>query len=801
MIKQVCITDAGGPRFYTHADFPLAIGSHPGADIHITSDNLVTTTAFLIIIVNRTYIEPEDKTAKITINNEQVLGQQEIQHNDILQIEGSTFHCEHIGDTFSISLYDDQAHLVTNNHDAASHGELIEPISLSSATTSAQTNKKIARLLSILGLLVFAMLALVITYVFTAKTLLIEVEPTPDGIALSGKIWPLKVKGRYLVQPGNYLLEVIKSGYYPIQKEIKVTKYQSQSLSFTLQKKPGYLNISSVPKYGVQILINDQEHGVTPIEKLELAAGTYSLQAYAKRYQPYSTQLVIEGKEQSQNINIELLPNWAEVSINSKPAKAEVWLNGINKGITPLTLDLLAGNYNVELRHTDYLPYTKEFLVIANKPLALPLVELFKNPSHLVITSIPSKAIVSIAGIEQGITPLTVQLNPNIDHALTLTKPGYRAAQQTVTLKPGEQQTLSAKLEAILGTVMLNVDPQDSEVFINGKFVGSGTLKLSLPSNTQRLEIRKSGYEVYEKMITPTADSPQVINVMLNRITSATNIDKPSLIRTSQGQELKLIFGGKFSMGASRREQGRRSNETLHTVELQRPFYIGTTEVTNAQFAKFRATHSSGTYKSNDLSGPNLPVTNVNWEDAARYCNWLSEKDGLEKVYQEQNGALKAVHPVPSGYRLPTESEWEWVARMQSNGNTQRYGWGNTFPPIQVTGNYADKSASGILDIVIDGYDDGFATAAPIGSYRANYFGIFDLGGNVAEWCHDYHSIYPSLSDEVFIDPVGPASGSNHVIRGASWKRGDISSTRLSYRDRDDKKRIDVGFRIAKYID
>lgn len=801
MIKQVCITDAGGPRFYTHADFPLAIGSQPGADIHISSDNLVTTTAFLIIIVNRTYIEPENKTAKVKINNEQVVGQQEIQHDDILQIEGSTFHCEHIGDTFSLSLYDDQAHLLTNNHDTASHGELIEPIPLSSQTTGTQTNKKIARLLSILGLLVFAMLALVIAYIFTAKTLLIEVEPTPDGVALSGKIWPLKVKGRYLVQPGNYLLDVIKSGYYPIQKEIKVTKHQSQILSFTLQKKPGYLNILSVPEYGVQILINDKEHGVTPIEKLELAAGTYSLQAYAKRYQPYSTQLVIEGKEQSQNLKIELLPNWAEVSINSKPTNAEVWLNGINKGVTPLALDLLAGNYSIELRHPDYLPYTSEFLVVANEPLNLPLAKLFRNPSHLVITSTPSKAIVSIAGVEQGITPLTVRLNPNIQHTLTLIKPGFRASQQTITLKPGEQQTLSATLEAILGTVILNVDPQDSEVFVNGKFVGSGTLKLSLPSATQRLEIRKSGYEVYEKMITPAADSPQVMNVSLNRITSATNIDKPSLIRTSQGQELKLIFGGKFSMGASRREQGRRSNETLHTVELQRPFYIGTTEITNAQFAVFRATHSSGAYKGNGLSGANLPVTNVSWEDAARYCNWLSEKDGLEKVYQEQNGELIALHPIPAGYRLPTESEWEWVARVQNNGSTQRYAWGNTFPPIQVTGNYADKSAAGILDIVIDGYDDGFATAAPISSFSANHLGIFDLGGNVAEWCHDYHSIYPSLSDEVFNDPVGPATGSNHVIRGASWKRGDISSTRLSYRDRDDKKRIDVGFRIAKYID
>ena len=98
-------------------------------------------------------------------------------------------------------------------------------------------------------------------------------------------------------------------------------------------------------------------------------------------------------------------------------------------------------------------------------------------------------------------------------------------------------------------------------------------------------------------------------------------------------------------------------------------------------------------------------------------------------------------------------------------------------------------------------YNDGHIVASPVGSFAANYFGIYDMGGNVAEWCHDYHSIYPSLSDEIFTDPVGPSSGNKHVIRGASWMRGDLSSTRLSYRDRDNIKRIDVGFRIAKYID
>ena len=473
--------------------------------------------------------------------------------------------------------------------------------------------------------------------------------------------------------------------------------------------------------------------------------------------------------------------------------------------MTPSSYELDSGQYTLELRHQDYLPYIKDFIVDSNQPLQLPIAELFTSPSHLIITSTPSKAKVEIAGEEQGITPFTLRLNPNTEHTITLSKPGFRSNQQTVLLKPGEQQNISANLEAILGTVILNVLPEDAEVFINGKFMGSGNVKLSLPSASQRLEIRKSGFQVYEKMISPNPSTPQVLDVSLSRITSTANLSKPSTLRTSEGQELKLIFGGKFSMGATRREQGRRSNETLHTVELIKPFYLSVHEITNQQFAKFKNAHTTGSYKNHDLSADNLPVANISWEEAALYCNWLSEKDGLEKVYQEKSGELVAKNPIPSGYRLPTESEWEWVARIQNNNQMNRYEWGNEFPPNRVTGNYADQSAAEILEPLLPNYNDGYIAASPVGSFAANHFGIFDMGGNVAEWCHDYHSIYPSLSDEIFTDPLGPSSNqaidNKHVIRGASWMRGDLSSTRLSYRDRDNSGRIDVGFRVAKYID
>lgn len=805
MIEQVCISDHKGPRFYTHADFPLSIGSHPNADIEISRESGSSEPAFLIVIVNRAYVDTENSKIKILLNNETVNGQKEIQHDDILEIEDTAFHCELIGNTLSISLYEDDSHLVSRNEAIASDGELIEPIIPSESTVQKKPNRSFLRFFSFIGFLLFGLLAVVLSYIFTAKSLLLEIEPTPDRVALNGKIWPIKVRDRYLVQPGNYFVQVEKSGYQSLKQKIKVSKHQSQTLSFTLVKKPGYLNISSNPIEHVEVTINGKKYGNTPINALELEAGTYTLAASARRYQPYTTQLVIEGKEAKQQLNIELLPDWANVVIDSKPTGAEIWLNGDSKGLTPQTLELDSGQYSLDLRHQDYMPYVKDFFIDASLPFELPVAELFTSPSHLVITSTPTKATVSIAGGEQGITPFTVRLNPNTEHNITLSKPGFRPNQQSVTLKPGEQQNISATLEAILGTVVLNVEPADAEVFINGKFAGNGNVKLSLPSTSQRLEIRKSGYEVYAKMISPEPNAPQVFDISLSRITSTTKVSKPKTLHTSEGQELKLIFGGKFSMGAPRREQGRRSNETLHSVELVRPFYVSVHEITNQQFTAFRNSHDSGSYKSHDLSMGDLPVVNVRWEDAAMYCNWLSEKDGLNKVYREESGTLIAKNPIPTGYRLLTESEWEWVARIQSSNSMYRYEWGNSFPPTQVSGNYADQSAAELLDPVFPDYNDGFIAASPVGSFKANFFGIYDMGGNVAEWCHDYHSIYPSLSDEIFTDPTGPVIGqaidNKHVIRGASWMRGDLSSTRLSYRDRDNDTRIDVGFRIAKYID
>jgi formylglycine-generating enzyme required for sulfatase activity len=121
-------------------------------------------------------------------------------------------------------------------------------------------------------------------------------------------------------------------------------------------------------------------------------------------------------------------------------------------------------------------------------------------------------------------------------------------------------------------------------------------------------------------------------------------------------------------------------------------------------------------------------------------------------------------------------------------------------PPAKKSGNYADSNAAGFLGKTIANYNDGFPVAAPIGSFAPNQKGLYDMGGNIAEWVHDYYSVIAS-SDKTHVDPLGPARGEFHVVRGASWTHGTITELRLSFRDYTDKPREDVGFRIARYLE
>jgi len=275
-------------------------------------------------------------------------------------------------------------------------------------------------------------------------------------------------------------------------------------------------------------------------------------------------------------------------------------------------------------------------------------------------------------------------------------------------------------------------------------------------------------------------------------------------VTTPLGQTL-LLFDpaasplSNFTMGASRREPGRRANEVLHPVALTRPFYLQTTEVTNAEFRQFQAGHNSGQVASNSLNQERQPAVQVSWQQAAAFCNWLSAKEGLPPFYREENGVITGFRPEATGYRLPSEAEWAWAARA-SGSILLRFPWGDAFPPTQAVENYADAASAYVTGRSLNGYQDGHVVSAPVASLKPNQHRLYDMGGNVAEWVHDVYSI-PPANGATRQDPLGSQTGDNYVIRGASWSHSKLSELRLAYRDYGQAGRDDVGFRIARYAE
>ena len=322
------------------------------------------------------------------------------------------------------------------------------------------------------------------------------------------------------------------------------------------------------------------------------------------------------------------------------------------------------------------------------------------------------------------------------------------------------------------------------------------------PHKTINLEFSRSGYETKVIKVTPRPGVSKELTVELVPEGSAEPqvAVNPNLIRTGQGQQLKLIEPGEFTMGSSRREQGHRANENRRRVILTRPYYLGVREVTNSQFRRFRPDHRSGMAYGRSLDLDNHPVVNVGWHDAVAYLNWLSEQDGLPQAYRKNGDEWVLVQPATPGYRLPTEAEWAKAARF-SGAKPNKYAWGEAYPPGSRAENFADRSASTILPYTLSSYDDGHPVSAPVGSYSANEMGLYDIGGNVAEWVHDYYAVYPTETVTAVNDPSGPASGRHHVVRGAGWKDSTLSELRLSYRDYSAEPRTDLGFRIARNAD
>jgi formylglycine-generating enzyme required for sulfatase activity len=643
---------------------------------------------------------------------------------------------------------------------------------------------------------------LVMLFLLTARSLQVIVEA--EGVAevsVSGLAIPFGE--RYLLRPGNYTVSATAEGYYPLTTAVTVTEADAQSTTLVMAPLPGLLSVTSEPA-GATVLLDGEAIGRTPLTDIPAPAGEHSLRVEAPRYRPYEQGLTVTGRNLPQQLSVGLEPAWADITLDSRPRGADILLDGELAGRTPATLEVLEGERQLILRSPTYSDWVADLAVIAGEPQDLGTVELQPAAGLLSLDSTPSGANVTLDGEFQGQTPVELEITPGRSHRLSVFKPGYRRFSDTVDMAAATTASRNVALKAQLGDVRVDISPASAVVRVNGKPVGKGSRTLALPAVEHRLDVVLEGYATQTRRVTPRPGLLQRISVALQTEAEARMARIKPEITTAAGQIL-LLFNpeesplAEFTMGASRREAGRRANEVLHPVALRRMFYLQTTEVTNAQFRQFDAAHQSGQIEGNSLNRDQQPAVGISWQQAASFCNWLSRKEGLPPFYRENQGIIVGYNPSATGYRLPTEAEWAWAARTR-DGELLKFPWGDNFPHADSAENYADSTSAYVTGRILTGYKDGHVVSAPVASYQPNHRGLYDLGGNVAEWIHDVYTI-PSANGSAQVDPLGAQSGDNYVIRGASWSHSRLAELRLSYRDYGQAGRDDVGFRIARYAE
>lgn len=219
------------------------------------------------------------------------------------------------------------------------------------------------------------------------------------------------------------------------------------------------------------------------------------------------------------------------------------------------------------------------------------------------------------------------------------------------------------------------------------------------------------------------------------------------------------IQGGTFQMGSPDTENWRSDDETAHSVTVS-DFYMGSCEVTQAEYKEIMGKNPS------NFTGDELPVENLTWYEAVSYCNARSEKEGLEKAYTI-DGQNVTWNRSADGYRLPTEAEWEYACRAgtetpfnaETSISPEESNYFGHYPYL-IEENYFSQEK---LDTEPGEYRE---TTVAVDSFSQNKWGLYNMHGNVGEWCWDYYGAYPAREQT---DPVGAETGTRRVNRGGGW--------------------------------
>ena len=440
-------------------------------------------------------------------------------------------------------------------------------------------------------------------------------------------------------------------------------------------------------------------------------------------------------------------------AISVQPRNAVVTIDGIQQNVSSdgeYSAMLPYGTHTYKVEAGGYISKSGSFSVSSGDmaPINVSLVSALATVS----VTCPTPAVsLYVDKKSVGNVPWSGSLKEGM-HLIEVKKNGYRSQQKTIQLS--QQQKLDVafgELVAILGNLSVNYKPFGADVYVDGKKLGQSPRVFNgLLIGNHQVEVRKDGYATDKKSVTISEGQTMSISGTLSSTpVSSSNGNTSSSSLVSGGNTISIpvkkgisidmvkVEAGTFMMGATSEMENPYSWEKpVHQVTLPHDYYMGKYEVTQALWKTVMGSNPSY------FKGDDLPVEEVSWEDCQEFISKLNSMIGRK-------------------FRLPTEAEWEYAARGGKKSRGYQYG-----------------GSSNISDVAWYDGNSGSKTH-PVGMKQANELGIYDMSGNVYEWCQDWKGSYVNSSQT---NPTGAVSGSYRVYRGGSWYY-DARYCRSSYRN------------------
>ena len=546
-------------------------------------------------------------------------------------------------------------------------------------------------------------------------------------------------QGYYWIEQGRlksgkeYKMEIVTG---TVRIEVEQAKIQT-----------GWLVFNSVPE-GADIYLaengGEEKHiGTTPMNK-KMPYGTYNYRA--KRYKYHDDVGIARVDKTRVIMDLKLKPAFGSVSVSSQPQGAKVFLDGEDTGkVTPCTIgEIASGRCDIRLQLKDYAPASQSVTVTEGMTASVN-VTLEARFAHVTINSLPGAAI-KVNGAEVGSGSYSNNMAEGI-YDIEASLAGHRPVTKQIEVIVGVPQTIELRPTPIYGMLDVNSNPMGANITINGKSYGDTPTSIeNLLVGDYDVVLTKPGYASVSQRVTVSENASASVDVKMQKgEMKNSQIDESALsvsainltpnwsasVTPSQRAVLEKLIanmvkveGSTFTMGATP-EQGNDAYEyerPAHQVTLS-DYYIGRYEVTQKEWQAVMGDNPSKFY------GDNLPVDYVSWNDCQDFINKLNQLTGLK-------------------FRLPTEAEWEFAARGGKQSKGYKYSGSDNAKNIAW---YEKNSGS---------------KPHQVGTKEPNELGIYDMSGNVGEWCGDWYGRYSSSAQT---NPTGPSSGSYRVLRGGCW--------------------------------